>query len=432
MIDDVALPKVEIHVTDVCNNRCAFCTTGWINAEEGPRLAHVPRERIRAQLEAAYAGGARRALFQGGEPTVRRDLGDLLADAQAIGYQATTIFTNARMAASRAGASWIAAMRPTWLQVSIQGGTAEAHDASVLARGAFEQTVRGTRRLLELGQRVKINVVLTTHAAESLRELAALLAELRPEEVGIDTVKPSGAFAPDRAEYATLVPRLSSVAPALREAVHTLHEAGVIVRLTSFPACVAPDLGPWISEEAGTTRVAQTSGLVVLKREWKWANQLKTEACASCAYDPICGGLQRPYAEVHGCSELHPLAVRAAPASTGGRGASPRPETDTTRALRRLFAIASHPSITIGEIVHVGEGAHVVRAIGPHGEQRIELRPRDEAPAFARTRRFSVRYPSADALDERVVRAIVRAIERWEERCEREDDPPDGSGRPSA
>jgi molybdenum cofactor biosynthesis enzyme MoaA len=134
---DVELPKVEIHVTEVCNNRCGFCTTGWVNAEDGEALAHVPREVIRAQLERAYERGARRALFQGGEPTMRRDLGDLLSDAHGIGYRATTIFTNARMAASRAGARWLAGMNVTWFQVSIQGGTADAHDASVGARDAF-------------------------------------------------------------------------------------------------------------------------------------------------------------------------------------------------------------------------------------------------------------------------------------------------------
>ncbi|UJR84363.1 radical SAM protein [Sandaracinus amylolyticus] len=426
MIDDVALPKVEIHVTDVCNNRCAFCTTGWVNAEQGPRLAHVPRERIRTQLEDAYAKGARRALFQGGEPTVRRDLGELLGDAHAIGYQATTIFTNARMAASRAGARWLADMKATWFQVSIQGGTAEAHDASVVARGAFDQTVRGTRRLLELGQRVKVNVVLTVHAAESLRELAHLLAELRPEEVGLDTVKPSGAFeSATRAEYASLVPRFDALVPALRDAVRTMHDAGVLVRLTSFPACVAPDLGPWISEEAGTTQVAQTSGLVVLKRDWKWSQQVKTDACKSCAYDAFCGGLQGPYAEAYGTSELRPLATRAEPAPSAGRGhAIVRDETELTRALRRVFAHASHPAFGVRDVARAQSDVHVLRAFGPGGELCVELHPRDGAPAFAHTKRFSVRYVrDAASPDARVLRAITRAIERWEERVDQDDEP---------
>lgn len=425
MPDDVTLPKVEIHVTEVCNNRCAFCTTGWINAEQGNRLEHVPRERIRAQLEDAFRAGARRALFQGGEPTMRRDLGELLDDARRVGYAATTIFTNARIAASRAGARWIADMEPTWLQVSIQGGTPETHDASVVARGAFDQTIRGTRRLLELGLRVKVNVVLTAHAVASLRELAALLVELRPEEVGLDTVKPSAAFAPRRAEYAGLVPRFDSFVPALRDAVRTMHDGGVAVSLTSFPACVAPELAPWVSEEAGTTRVAQTAGLVVLKRDWKWANQVKTDACSGCAYDPLCGGLQRGYAEVHGTTELRALPERAALASTAGRGQrAADADGPTTRALRRLFAHASSPAFGVRDVSAQRDGRHVLRAYGPAGETVIEVRARgeDDRSAYAMTGRFAIRYLRGDvAPDERILRAVTRAIERWEARCEHDE-----------
>src|SRR4051812_35583768 len=237
---DVELPKVEIHATDVCNNRCSFCTTGWLMREQGEELGHPPRAVLRLQLEEAYEKGARRALFQGGEPTIRRDLGDLLADAQAIGYQATTIFTNARMAASRAGARWLAAMNVTWFQISIQGGTAEAHDASVGAKGAFEQTVLGARRLIEAGQRVKINAVLTVHLLDTIREFAALMIDLRPEEIGLDTVKPSSAFDANRETYAELLPRMSSYSAAIRDAMIAMDQAGIIARLTSFPACLAP------------------------------------------------------------------------------------------------------------------------------------------------------------------------------------------------
>jgi cyclic pyranopterin phosphate synthase len=423
MIDDVSLPKVEIHVTEACNNRCAFCTTGWVNAERSERLEHVPRERIRMQLEEAFAKGARRALFQGGEPTLRSDLGALLKDARAIGYEATTIFTNARMASSRAGARALADMRATWFQVSIQGGTAEAHDASVCAPGAFEQTIRGTRRLLELGQRVKINTVLTVHAIASLQELAALLAELRPEEVGFDTVKPSAAFGESRARYSELVPHLTSSIGPIRDAVQTLHRAHVVVRLTSFPACVAPDLAPFVSEETGTTQSGQTTGLVVLKRAWKWGNQVKAEGCAACAYDDVCGGLQAPYAALYGTSELRALDARVEGAPTEGRGyAVSLVETDTTRALRRLFAHASSAAFAVQEVTRAQGDMHVLRAVGPLGETVIELHPRDEESAFATTRRFSIRYVNNMNSDARILRAVHRALARWEARIDEDEE----------
>jgi pyruvate-formate lyase-activating enzyme len=412
---DVELPKVEIHVTEVCNNRCAFCTTGWINAEEGPKLVHVPRETIRAQLEKAYAEGARRALFQGGEPTIRRDLGDLLADAHALGYQATTIFTNARMGASKAGARWLVGMKVTWFQVSIQGGTAEAHDASVVAEGAFQQTVEGTRRLIEMGQRVKINAVLTRHLLDSLESFARLMIELRPEEVGMDTVKPTSAFGESRAGYADLAPALGPYAGALRDAVLAMHEAGIVVRLTSFPPCLCPGIERFVSEEAKTTITHGGAGVPVNKLLWKRSMQVKAETCAECAYDATCGGVYGPYAEAHGNAELKPLKERVAPLVAES---APPVESALTLALRALFVREkTRGPFRIAAVRALAGGAHELDCVSPGGAVCVSLKPASEGAAYAKTGRFAVSYRKGGegaSPDLRIVDAVVQALRKVE------------------
>ena len=411
---DVDLPKVEIHATDVCNNRCGFCTTGWLMREQGEGLGHPPRELLRAQLEAAYANGARRVLFQGGEPTIRRDLADLLSDAHAVGYQATTIFTNARMAASRAGARWLVAMNVTWFQISIQGGTAEAHDASVGAKGAFEQTTLGARRLIEAGQRVKINAVLTRHLLETLPAFAALMIDLKPEEVGLDTVKPSSAFDRGRQGYADLLPRMADWSVPLRDAMLTMDRAGIVARLTSFPPCLASGAEHLVSEEAGTTQTQQQQGKLVNKLLWKRAMQVKGERCGECAYDATCGGVYAPYAELHGLSELVPLRERKPAAMAHTRSAADSP---FTRALRAMLVRAAPATIGVREVKRLPDDAHELACFSPSGESSVLVSPRNAAPAYAHTERFSVRYrsgPGGARPDERLLKAIVKRLERAE------------------
>ena len=415
---DVELPKVEIHATDVCNNRCSFCTTGWLMREQGEDLGHPPRAILRMQLEEAYAKGARRALFQGGEPTIRRDLGDLLADAHAIGYQATTIFTNARMAASRAGARWLAAMNVTWFQISIQGGTAEAHDASVGAKGAFEQTVLGARRLIEAGQRVKINAVLTVHLLDTLREFAALIIDLRPEEVGLDTVKPSGAFEESRESYAALVPRMSTYSAAIRDAMIAMDQAGIVARLTSFPACLAPGAEHLLAEEAGTTQTQQHRGNLVDKQRWKRSMQVKGPRCGECAHDATCGGVYGAYAALHGLDELAPLLELRAPRQSRPRAAPDSPFTRALRAMLVRAAPAAPQVIGVREVRRLPDDSHELVCFAPSGESSVLIAPRSDAPAYAQTARFSVRYRAGSKgqrPDERLLTAIVKRLERAEE-----------------
>ncbi len=311
---DVELPNLELPVTEACNNRCAFCTTGALNAAGAEEtLTHVPRERLRAQLAEGYRNGARRVVLHGGEPTVRRDLGELVADAKELGYLATTIFTNGRMAASEAGARWLAGMGVTWFQISIQGGNAAAHDASVGAPTAFKQTIAGTRRLLALGQRVKVNSVLTRHLLESIEDYARLMIELRPEELGLDTVKTSAPLATSGVLYRELVPRFATYAERLRDAMLAMERAGLVARLTSFAPCLAPGAEHLANEEAPTTQSVGMSGRSLNKHLWKRGMQVKAESCARCAYDDVCGGVYAEYGELHGLGELRPYDARVSP-----------------------------------------------------------------------------------------------------------------------
>jgi uncharacterized Fe-S cluster-containing radical SAM superfamily protein len=414
----VRLPKVEIYVTDVCNNRCSYCTTGWDNTEnKRSSLKHVPRETIRAHLEEHFARGARRVVFQGGEPTVRRDLGELLADARAVGYEATTVFTNARVAASPIGARWLASMNVTWFQVSIQGGTAEAHDASVVAARAFGQTIEGTRRLLALGQRVKVNGVLTRHLLDTLGEFASQMIALQPEEVGLDVVRPSPAFAPERASYEDLLPRLSRYSSALRDALLSMNAAGVPARVISCPPCLVPGAEHLVSEEQAGTVTQIPSGAFMHKLTQRRSLQVKPESCAACAYDEGCPGVFGLYAEQYGFDELRPIAERRLVEPKAG--AAPDLSTPLTRALRAVFVREGERATGVRAVEPRPDGAHELLCFGPRGELPVLLAPRGQGPAYATTDHFALSYravPGAPPPDLRLVDAVAQALRRVEAR----------------
>ena len=64
----------------------------------------------------------------------------------------------------------------------------------------------------------------------------------------------------------------------------------------------------------------------------------------------------------------------------------------------------------------------MLRAVGPLGETVIELHPRDEESAFATTKRFSIRYVNNMNSDARILRAVHRALARWEARIDEDEE----------
>jgi MoaA/NifB/PqqE/SkfB family radical SAM enzyme len=404
------VPAVEIPVTEACNNRCSFCTTAWSMTEKSFEPSDLSRETMRERLAEAYARGSRRVIFHGGEPTRRRDLGEIVEDARRAGYELVSIFTHARAAATEEGARWLTTMGVTSFMVSIQGGTAEAHDAAVGVPGAFVETVGGTRRLLALGQRVKVNGVLTRHLLDTLDAYARLMLELGPEEVGLDTIKPTGAFDRGRASYAELCPRLSPYAGALGDALVAMERGGVTARLTSFPPCLVPGAEHLVNEEPATVTSIKPIGKVFDKMVWRRDMQVKAPACARCAYDGLCGGVYVAYAEAYGLDELRPVERRRAPLAAP----EPVPEAPLTRALRALFVrpLVRRARFGIREVRRHEDGSHELRCFGPNGDLTILLARSGASPSYATTARFGVRYGGEPDL--RFVDAVVAQLRRVE------------------
>src|SRR5207253_632462 len=89
---EIRLQELDLYVTMRCNIRCSFC-----NVRAGEyKHQNLPLERIVALLDEAAALGLEEVHFLGGEPTLRRDLEDMLVHARGLGLH-TRIITNGMM-----------------------------------------------------------------------------------------------------------------------------------------------------------------------------------------------------------------------------------------------------------------------------------------------------------------------------------------------
>jgi uncharacterized Fe-S cluster-containing radical SAM superfamily protein len=414
--------RLELSVTQACNETCSFCLTGHQLRTVDPRPAHPPIAQLVERLQDAYDRGARAVSLEGGEPTLRADLGAIVEAARAIGYPAVVVFTNARVAAQRAKAEWLAAMGLTCIQVSVQAGTAEAHDAVVESKGAFVQTLAGLENLIALGQRVNVNAVLTRHLLDTLPEFAERMIAARPREVGFDPVKPwDGAFT-GRMPYGTLVPRLSPYAPALSAGLRRMRAAGIDARVTTFPPCLLPGAEELVTIDAATAYYASATELQGVKREQQRALQVKAEGCARCAYDADCPGVYDAYAALYGLDELSPRSRRQTAEPTPDARtehaeghAADAPETALTSALRAWFVRTdARLPWAVREVRPMAGDAHALLCEGNGRSFVVVVAGADTPQAYARTSRFAVSYLEGE-VELRVVDAIVRVIRAAEQ-----------------
>jgi MoaA/NifB/PqqE/SkfB family radical SAM enzyme len=158
--------KLWIYTNYDCNLRCRYCV-----ARSSP---NVPRRAIglanaqRLVVEAANLGFVQ-AFFTGGEPFLLPDIYDMLAFSAS--RMLTTVLTNA-MLLHGARLEKLAAIANENLivQVSLDGGSAEDHDA-YRGAGSWARAVDGIRALQANGFRVRLGTTETPANSANLQQL---------------------------------------------------------------------------------------------------------------------------------------------------------------------------------------------------------------------------------------------------------------------
>jgi MoaA/NifB/PqqE/SkfB family radical SAM enzyme len=131
----------------------------------------VRRTAVEARIRAAVSGGAQQVILAGGEPTLRRDLPELVGFARALGIEHVLLETNA---ASGADPRALAERGLTAVSVNLSGDGAWL-DEVTRDPGGFEATCRGIDAWIEAGIDVDVQAALVTSTIARMPELPAFL-----------------------------------------------------------------------------------------------------------------------------------------------------------------------------------------------------------------------------------------------------------------
>ena len=172
-------PYLRLSLTEACNYRCGYCLP---DGYDGPSRGFLTRGEIGRLLRAFVALGMSKLRLTGGEPSLRRDLVDVIADAAALpGIRQIAMTTNGVVLARRV-ADWHAAGL-TALNVSIDSLDA-VRFAAVTGFDHHAQLLDGIEHSLGLGfASVKLNAVLLRGVNDD--ELDAWLEYVRPRALSV-------------------------------------------------------------------------------------------------------------------------------------------------------------------------------------------------------------------------------------------------------
>jgi radical SAM protein with 4Fe4S-binding SPASM domain len=180
----------EIALTYRCQNRCTFCYASA--PERGKKTPAMNTTQVKQVIDKIVDQAHVPSLsYTGGEPTVRRDLPELVSYARQRGLWVNLITNGIRCARPE----FVAALAQAGLdsaQVSLEAGDAATHDHVVGRSGAFERTLLGIRNLQQAGIRTHTNTTINLHNRDALHGLIDLVSSLGLQHMSMNMVIRTG------------------------------------------------------------------------------------------------------------------------------------------------------------------------------------------------------------------------------------------------
>jgi len=158
--------KLWLYTNYDCNVRCTYCLAK--SSPNTPRRA-LGLANVRRLIDEAVGLGFDEVLFTGGEPFILKGICDMLAYSSARAK--TTVLTNAMLLRGKRLEQFVAIANDNLtVQVSLDGGSAEDHDA-YRGKGSWEKTVEGIKLLQAHSCRVRLSTTETPANSARLEEV---------------------------------------------------------------------------------------------------------------------------------------------------------------------------------------------------------------------------------------------------------------------
>jgi radical SAM protein with 4Fe4S-binding SPASM domain len=174
--------RMDLAITYRCNCDCAHCYNARARDFPGLKL-----EEWKHILELLWDIGVPHICFTGGEATLHENLPELIAHAKQLG-QITGLLTNGRRLSDRKYVDTLVSAGLDHLQITIESHVAEIHDQMVGSRGAWKQTVKGIRNVLESELYLMTNSTLLQENSPEFEKTIDFLADLGVPTVGCNAL----------------------------------------------------------------------------------------------------------------------------------------------------------------------------------------------------------------------------------------------------
>ena len=265
----------EIFTGSQCNNKCLYCLY---------RRKESPQPDFKSVTSTLKQGEEDGVALYGGEPTLRKDLVDIIHTARQNGYRRIKLLTNGQVFSEHQVLHRIVTAGCRLFEIKLWGSHPELHDHLTQSPQSFWQTIQGIENLqrLTLDRFICLRIPLCKQNYNDVINIITTGINLRVHRIILS-------YQDHNLAFGELIPRIySGIQVSILNRVWVLTEG--------LPFCVMQGLEHHISE------IYYRHDNVTSLRTYK-----QHKYCKHCVYQEICPGIVADYLNQFGHGEFRPV-----------------------------------------------------------------------------------------------------------------------------
>lgn len=268
-----------------CNNNCIFCSEAdeYMEKLKPKNFEGIKKEILQVRKKCDFL------MFMGREPTLRKDIFDILTLATGLGFKQVGLTTNGRMLSYSNFAKDILKTGVKQIGISLNGATAKTHDKQTQVLGSFEQTIRGITNIIRFKNpevSLLINLPLNRLNYFELKKAVDSLEDIGVREINILFIAPISR----RSRTKEIVMEMNKLGKYVFETIkpYLKNYSHAKFLLVEFLPCSLP-------------KEARDYFFPCLEKN---PNKVRIPLCKNCPYADKCGGVLNTYIDLYGTKEF--------------------------------------------------------------------------------------------------------------------------------
>jgi len=208
--------RMDLALTFRCNNQCIHCYAG--GPHETPELTTQEWKKV---IDKLVELGIFILTFTGGEPTLRKDLPELLAYAQEKGA-VTGLITNGRRLRDARYVEELEAAGLDFAQITLESHIAKVHDSITGVEGSWDETLEAIKVLEPTQIYLSTNTTLNTRNIDTFLDTVDFIHGLGVRAFGCNGLIYTGSAPAIAEEFAVSTQQLKEVLPEVLERAEAL------------------------------------------------------------------------------------------------------------------------------------------------------------------------------------------------------------------